>query len=96
MQAKVQIDINRYAGCREALAKLAVPLVEVGWELQLPPICEGDARQLEVGTGNNTTEGRRTLSWIWKTQGMGEGSEGMQEGQSILCSVVVLHINQSP
>jgi hypothetical protein len=52
-----------------ALVSLAPLLGKTGWEGQLQPLEDADKREIAEAEGS-TSEGKRTLSWIWKTIGV--------------------------
>lgn len=80
IQMKLEEAVIKYRVGREALSKLAGVLRKTGWTDRLPVLRSEDIRALgdeESGRergGNKakeTSEGRRTVSWIW-TRGGGE------------------------
>lgn len=85
IQSRVDDGVARYRQTRRALVNLAGVLLETSWENTLRPLADEDVRGLDVGQDEETSEGRRVLSWIWRTEGVGDGgaedsTSGMQEG----------------
>jgi hypothetical protein len=78
---KVESDVKRYRDARCALLHLSPILAQTGWQSLLPPLLDADVRQMTVGLPNES-EGRKTISWIWRTHRVGVdlGDEGLQEG----------------
>ncbi|RDX43071.1 hypothetical protein OH76DRAFT_1458528 [Lentinus brumalis] len=64
-QAKIDADAARYRAAYAALCALAVPLGKIGWASHLAPLQTSDIRHVTEGE-EGETEGRRTMSWIWK------------------------------
>lgn len=68
---------------RKALTRLGPILRKTGWASTLPILKDEDVRQMSVGLEGDT-EGTRSLSWIWTSQGIGgdrdTGNIGVQEG----------------
>ncbi|KAF8884033.1 hypothetical protein BD779DRAFT_1538459 [Infundibulicybe gibba] len=83
LQAKIDADATRYRKNHAALSQLATTLHPVGWESSLSPLHDSDIRALNSAEREGTTEGRRTMSWIWRAEGAGEGDQAMQEGLQI-------------
>ncbi|KAF8869347.1 hypothetical protein BD779DRAFT_1457769, partial [Infundibulicybe gibba] len=73
IQTKVTYDATKYREVHAKLERLAIPLKKQGWMKELPVLAEADVRGLNVGD-EGTTEGRRTISWIWKAP-TGQASE---------------------
>ncbi len=63
--AKIAADAARYRAAYAALCALAVPLGKIGWAAHLSPLHAADVRHVTEGE-EGETEGRRTMSWIWK------------------------------
>jgi hypothetical protein len=80
VNSKVDTAVARYRQTRTALVKLAVPLLETGWERTLRVLVDDDIRAINVADQEGTSEGRHVMSWIWTTEGVGDGDTGMQEG----------------
>ncbi|KAF8868051.1 hypothetical protein BD779DRAFT_1462555, partial [Infundibulicybe gibba] len=83
LQAKINADATRYHKNHTALSQLATTLHPVGWESSLSPLHDSDIRALNSAEREGTTEGQRTMSWIWRAEGAGEGDQVMQEGLQI-------------
>lgn len=74
----------RYTVSRERLQALASSLGKVGWDAELRPLHDADMRYL-TDMLDNETEGRRDLSWIWKTPGVvGSNDDDLQESKCVL------------
>ncbi|KAF8233977.1 hypothetical protein L208DRAFT_1062997, partial [Tricholoma matsutake] len=63
-----------------ALMHLASPLLETTWEETLRPLIQDDVHIMTVAQAEGVSEGRCTMSWIWKTAGVGDTTQAMQEG----------------
>ncbi|KAF8869326.1 hypothetical protein BD779DRAFT_1614547 [Infundibulicybe gibba] len=77
VQAKINRDAQKYQIIHDRLKALA-PMLQPepgNWTQQLPVLVAADIHGLNVGD-EGSTEGRRTLSWIWKAQGPGHLGEG--------------------
>lgn len=63
----------------------AASLGQVGWQSALPVLADGDIRQMTQGLAEES-EGRRTLSWIWRTDRVAGdlSDEGLQDGKLYL------------
>jgi hypothetical protein len=81
VQSKVNASAATYTRARNALAKLSGTLGEHLWRTKLLVLAPEDIRPLKEGEAGES-EGKRTLSWIWKVVGITEDSEdnGVQEG----------------
>lgn len=73
--ARVLESVEQYRGTREALLTLNPFIGEVGWEVSLPVLADGDVRQLGEGRVGQS-EGTRTMSWIWLSRGIEDVAEG--------------------
>lgn len=80
LQAKIDVDVTRYRKNHAALDQLAATLRQVGWQEILRPLRDSDIRALTAAEQEGTSEGRRSMSWIWRAEGAGEGDQAMQEG----------------
>lgn len=81
VQAKVQLDKARYRHARQQLVALGDVSSKAGWEQTLQVLNDADVRGLGR-TAEDLSEGHRTLSWIWKKEGVatGEDGEAVEEG----------------
>jgi hypothetical protein len=79
---RLKNSVGGYHRARAALTHLASPLLETTWEGTLQPLLEDDVRIITAAQAEGVSEGHRTMSWIWKTGGVGDGTPGMQEGMS--------------
>jgi hypothetical protein len=82
VQKKIQASSVKYNTARQALITLASHVDDVGWRSKLLPLAPEDIRAFTDGEPGQS-EGRRTLSWIWKVVGVSDDSEddGVQEGK---------------
>jgi hypothetical protein len=84
VQARIDANVESYRAAHTALLSLGLLLGKVSWQSKLQPLGNSDVREIsEVEDGES--EGRRQLSWIWKTLGV----VGMEENDE-LCDM--LHI----
>lgn len=79
---RVDACATRYRVAHAALVALGPRLGKIGWEAQLRPLLASDVRGMtEAALGD--TEGRRTLTWIWTSLGVGSGlteEAGLEDG----------------
>ena len=77
-QEKVDADAKRYRRARAALVALSPSLGRTGWEAILQVLADDDVRLMSKGDAQDLShhhsnridresEGRRMLSWIWRT-----------------------------
>ncbi|KAG2157052.1 hypothetical protein DEU56DRAFT_750252 [Suillus clintonianus] len=69
IEINVSVAAEHYHRAWNALSTLAPSLARYTWTTELPKLEEGDIR----GIGDSTfgeSSGNRTLSWIWKVQGV--------------------------
>ncbi|RDB30549.1 hypothetical protein Hypma_007025 [Hypsizygus marmoreus] len=74
VQARIDACAEEYRASYGALVSLGVILKKVGWQQQLLPLAQADIREISEGEEGDS-EGRRRLSWIWRTMGVA-GIEG--------------------
>lgn len=71
VQAKIDATAAEYRVAYGALLLLSPKVFEFGWKDDLLPLKDEDIRDLSEGKadrlGKKQSEGRRTMSWIWKT-----------------------------
>jgi hypothetical protein len=79
---RIDFSVKRYRDTRFLLEQLAQKVLKVGWEEQLRTLLDEDIRPLDEGD-SGSTEGRRTLSWIWRIHGSIIKEEATQEGTCI-------------
>ena len=81
VQTKIDASVAKYHTARRALTKLSRHVGTNEWATRLLPLVQEDIRPLTEGE-EGQSEGRRTLSWIWKVVGISEQSDNdsMQEG----------------
>ncbi|KAG6885483.1 hypothetical protein C0992_005120, partial [Termitomyces sp. T32_za158] len=77
VQAKIQAAAEEYRVAYKALDSLStLDIGDVGeinknnWQVTLLPLHVGDIRELSEAEDDRTSEGRRMISWIWKTLGV--------------------------
>ncbi|PPQ86895.1 hypothetical protein CVT26_007830 [Gymnopilus dilepis] len=64
--AKINAAASEYRAAYSALLALSPGLHEVEWKNELLPLRDQDIRDLSEGKAKES-EGRRTISWIWKS-----------------------------
>lgn len=83
LRVKVDESVELYRSARKALSQLGPTLKKTGWASLLPILRDEDVRQMAQGLEGDT-EGKRTLSWIWTSQGIGgdrdTANDGVHEG----------------
>ncbi|OBZ77742.1 hypothetical protein A0H81_02190 [Grifola frondosa] len=79
-QSKIDADVSRYRTAHAALLSLSTILHKTGWQVVLQPLNDSDIRHVTDGE-DGQSEGRRTLSWIWKASG--EGSVDGRVGEHL-------------
>ncbi|TFK58188.1 hypothetical protein BDN72DRAFT_782408, partial [Pluteus cervinus] len=99
VQSKIQFDVTKYNDIRSRLESLAAVLKKPGewtatYRILLPEDVRGidgvdenttDGREKQQTTeGRKETEGRRTLSWIWKQAGVGDLQAAISEASKAL------------
>lgn len=80
VQAKINAAVAKYRIVRQALLLLAKSLGKTEWEDTLMVLDEADVQGINVKENERPGEGRRQLSWIWKSIDMGCHSKEMHEG----------------
>ena len=82
IQSRINADATRYRATYSALLVLD-PGNTNDWQRVLNPLADGDIREMKEGLPGET-EGRRSLSWIWRTSGwsgVDDNDEDEQEGK---------------
>jgi hypothetical protein len=94
VQKKIEASSAKYNTARQALIKLSSHVEDVGWRLKLLPLAPEDIRAFTDGEPGQS-EGRRTLSWIWKVVGVSDNLEdsGVQEGEYIYTIYFIFDAN---
>jgi hypothetical protein len=69
VQAHIDANVETYCAAYAALLSLGALLGKVGWQAKLQPLADSDVREISEGE-DGFSEGRRKLSWIWKTLGV--------------------------
>ncbi|KAF8834862.1 hypothetical protein BDN67DRAFT_992573 [Paxillus ammoniavirescens] len=69
VDAKVNASAAKYRAAHVALCALGPLLKKVGWMTTLNTLANEDIHGMTDRTDNASTEGRRTLSWIWRECG---------------------------
>ena len=88
VQSRINADVSRYRAAYSALSILDSDNTS-DWQRTLKPLADGDVREMKDGLPGET-EGRRSLSWIWKTSGwsgVDDDDEDEQEGKSLHLSL---------
>ena len=65
LQAKIDATADEYRVAYEALISLGTVLLRFGWKDELLPLNPDDVRDISDGLPGES-EGRRTMSWIWR------------------------------
>ncbi|KAG6877691.1 hypothetical protein C0992_009434 [Termitomyces sp. T32_za158] len=76
VQGRINTAANKYRRVREILVTLAQHLSKVGWDSTLQPLADEDLRGI-TAEEEGLSEGRRTMSWIWRTD---SGIESLELG----------------
>ena len=82
VQSRIDADVARYRAAYSALLALD-PDNAHDWQRVLRPLADGDVREMKEGLPGET-EGRKSLSWIWRTSGWSgsdDDDEDEQEGE---------------
>jgi hypothetical protein len=77
VQAHIDANVETYHAAHATLLSLGLLLGKVGWQGKLQPLGNSDVREISE-VEDSESEGRRRLSWIWKTLwvvGMEENDE---------------------
>ncbi|KAF8078862.1 hypothetical protein FPV67DRAFT_1558069 [Lyophyllum atratum] len=82
VQSRITAGAEKYREVRGALVTLAAKLFKTGWEHDLQVLTDDDLRGLMSAEGERS-EGRHTLSWIWKVGTPAMEGEGKQEALRI-------------
>ena len=94
VESKVNASASKYTDARNAMSDLGTLLhIQPTWQRTLRRLQKEDIRHLSEANDGDT-EGRRTPSWIWMTEGViCEDSDdlGLQEGTSYLSHIPVLN-----
>lgn len=98
-QDRVDGSALKYRVARDALVHLSRRLNNLGWEAALPVLKDTDVRGMTEaalrGEEESIGEGRRTLTWIWTTLGVGAqvgGDEGLQDGTRDCSKISITNI----
>ena len=89
IEAKIKLDVSRYRAAYSALNTLSSVLSTHDWRASLRVLNDSDIRHVAAGDGSGS-EGRREISWIWKTSALGADgnltdalSSNLQEGEFV-------------
>jgi hypothetical protein len=84
VQARIDVHVKDYRAAHAALLSLGQLLAKIGWQDGLRPLADADVREITEGE-EGESEGRRRLSWIWKTIAVGglEENEELRDGLRI-------------
>ncbi len=74
VDAKVTGDAERYRAAYAALQRMAPRLAKHHWDVYLKPLLATDIRHVTEGE-DGQSEGRRSMSWIWKASASANGAE---------------------
>jgi hypothetical protein len=79
VQRYINANVAQYCAARIALLHLAPQLSKDDtWKISLPELHDGDVRHMAVGV-DGESEGRRTLSWIWKNGNLTNDNDKLHE-----------------
>ena len=81
LNAKIHSSRDKYQVARMALVSLSGMLGQTGWQSQLPILVDRDVRSISDGEEGDS-DGRKTLSWIWKVMGVvgdGDGDDHLRD-----------------
>lgn len=81
INTKIRSSRDKYQAARKALVALSSVLGQTGWQCQLPILVDSDVRSISEGEEGDS-EGRKTLSWIWKVMGIvgdGDGDHHLRD-----------------
>ncbi|KAH7909550.1 hypothetical protein BJ138DRAFT_1197507 [Hygrophoropsis aurantiaca] len=79
VESKLQACAKRYQDARSALQALSKVLGHVGWDITLQELMKDDLKAM-TDLVDGETEGRKKLSWIWRTPGVAESEDkGLQD-----------------
>jgi hypothetical protein len=88
IQARVDASGDEYRAAHTALSSLGVLLGKLGWQSIFLPLTDADKRELtEVEPG--VSEGKRKLSWIWKTTNVTGSAADMEKNEELQDSLRV-------
>lgn len=91
VQSHINADVSGYRAAYSALLALDPKIVH-NWQGTLRPLADGDVREMKEGLPN-VTEGRRSLSWIWRTSGWsGTDDDDNDEEEGELLSLHSLQV----
>lgn len=78
----VRNDTEVYRTARKSLRLMSTSLAKSGWQAVLPILTDEDVRRMTQGLPEES-EGKRTLSWIWRTDRVAGdlSDEGLQDGE---------------
>ena len=77
------MNAETYRVVHGTLFLLGLLLGKVSWQTKLQPLVDADVHEISEVEGGES-EGKRRLSWIWKTLGV-IGMEGNEELCDVLC-----------
>lgn len=83
VQTRIDAAADEYRAAHLALTALALPLKKVAWNTHLLPLNNADIRHMS-DADDGESEGRRMLSWIWKSVIIVEGNDdNLQDGTNL-------------
>jgi hypothetical protein len=78
VQARIDAAAEEYRDAYDALKSLGPILLECQWKEDLLPLLPEDIRDLSEGK-NGESEGRRIVSWIWRTTSMRANADPLND-----------------
>ena len=95
VQGRIDAAGKEYRTAYEALESLSSILLQVHWRDELLPLMPEDIRDLSEGK-EGESEGRRTISWIWRTvqsEGMGTTEYQLESTYQDLLALMSCFLN---
>ena len=92
VEARLDGVAEEYRNSFHALQSLAPILLEFRWKEELLPLMPEDIRDLSEGKAGES-EGKRTMSWIWRTgiAGASAQSDGESSNENLLDRELQIH-----
>ncbi|KAH7906050.1 hypothetical protein BJ138DRAFT_1138106 [Hygrophoropsis aurantiaca] len=79
VESKIAACVKKYHNARSAVQALSKVLGKVGWEIALKELTKDDLKAM-TDLVDGETEGRKRLTWIWRTPGVADcEDEGLQD-----------------
>jgi hypothetical protein len=87
IQACIDASVETCRAAHATLLSLGLLLGKVGWQGKLQPLGDSDVQEISEAE-DSESEGRRRLSWIWKTLGVVgmEENDELGDAQCMFCA----------